>query len=152
MNDIKDILKNYQDLSVKERVALARESESRIDKETLRRTKDIGGILVPSAFQIPNEIVDEGWLAELKGSELKVLIFIIRKTFGFNKISGDKIPLSQITKATGLSRQSAMTAISVLEKVGLIKVIRGKSSDGMRKINFYTLIVRDDYNKAPLKK
>ena len=30
-------------------------------------------MLVPSAFQVPNEVIDEGWLRELGGAEVKVL-------------------------------------------------------------------------------
>jgi DNA-binding transcriptional ArsR family regulator len=74
-------------------------------------------------------------------------LYIIRKTFGFNKIRGDKIPFSQITKAIGLSRQSALEAIKVLEGCNLIKVVRGREKDGSRSINYYQLTTRIDYNK-----
>ncbi len=120
----------------------------RLTKEQEKVSKDIGGVLVPSAFQVPNEVVDEGWLKELGGAEIKVLLFIIRKTFGFNKIAGDRIPLSQIIAGTGLARQSTVSAIRVLEQCELIRVIRGVSADGTRKINFYQLITRHDYNRA----
>lgn len=120
----------------------------RLTKQQERVSKDIGGILVPSAFQVPNEVVDDGWLKELGGSEVKVLLFIIRKTFGYNKIAGDQIPLSQIVEGTGLSRQSALSAIAVLETCELIHVVRGKSDDGTKTVNFYKLITRHDYNKT----
>jgi hypothetical protein len=32
----------------------------RLTREQVRTTKDLGGILVPSAFQVPNEVIDEG--------------------------------------------------------------------------------------------
>lgn len=119
----------------------------RLSVEQEKSTKDIGGILVPSAFQVPNEVVDDGWLKELGGAEVKVLLYIIRKTFGFNKIAGDRIPLSQIIGGTGLARQTAVSAIQVLENCQLIRVVRGKSEDGVRKMNFYQLITRFDYNR-----
>jgi len=138
-----------QGQSVQEMVKRARAQSyvKRISKEHERVVKDIGGILVPGAFQVPNEVVDEGWLKELGGSEVKVLLYIIRKTFGFNRIAGDRIPLSQIMDRTGLARQSALSAIAVLEKCQLIKVIRGQAPDGTKSINFYQLIIRHDYNK-----
>jgi hypothetical protein len=80
-------------------------------------------------------------------AEIKVLIFITRKTFGFNKIGGDRIPLSQIIAGTGLSRQATVAATHVLESCHLIRVVRGTSEDGVRKINFYQLITRTDYNQ-----
>lgn len=136
--------------SIADIVRRAREGAyvKRISKEQEKFSKDIGGILVPSAFQVPNEVIDEGWLKELTGGELKVLLFIIRKTFGFNKIAGDRIPLSQIIAGTGLSRQSAVSAIDVLEKCQLVRVMRSQSADGNKHINFYQLITRHDYNKT----
>ena len=142
--------KSLQTTSVTQIVKRAREQSyvKRLTAEQERAVKDIGGILVPNAFQVPNEVVDEGWLKELGGAEIKVLLFIVRKTFGFNKIGGDRIPLSQIIAGTGLARQTAVSAIRVLEECALIRVIRGKSEDGVRKINFYQLITRDDYNRG----
>lgn len=135
---IAEIVKRARDQSYEKRLTRQQENES----------KDIGGILVPSAFQVPNEVVDEGWLKELGGAEVKVLLFIIRKTFGYNKIGGDRIPLSQIMAGTGLARQSTVAAIQVLEACELVRVLRGESQDGSRKINFYQLITRRDYNKT----
>jgi DNA-binding MarR family transcriptional regulator len=145
MKSAGEILKN------KTPAELAREAwskDSLITPEQERITKDIGrGILVPNAFQVPNEIIDYGWLGVLNGAELKVLLFIIRKTFGFNKISGDRIPLSQIMDATKLAKSTILEATAALEKDKLIRVIRGKTDDGTRKINYYQLIVRNDYNR-----
>lgn len=126
--------------------ARSRSYVQRISKEQERSTKGLSGILVPNAFQVPNEVVDGGWLRELGGAEIKVLLFIIRKTFGFNKIGGDHIPLSQIISGTGLSRQTAVSAIAVLEQCELVRVVRGKSADGTKMVNFYRLITRDNYN------
>ena len=146
MESLKSALHNT---SVKEIVKRARAQSyaKRLTTEEEKRSKDLGGILVPNAFQVPNEIVDEGWLCELGGAELKVLLYVIRKTFGFNKIAGDRIPFSQIMQGTGLSRQSTVSAVTVLEGCQLLRVVRGKSPDGAKKINFYQLITRHDYNK-----
>lgn len=144
MQGVDDALKG---LSVKDIVNRARNHQKRFSTEQERVMKDIGGFVVPNAFQIPNEIIDDGWLQELSGAELKVLLFIIRKTFGFNKIAGDRIPLSQITEATGLSRVAIMSATAVLENCNLVRVIRGATEDGTRKINFYQLVIRHDYGK-----
>lgn len=146
---MESIGETLQSGSVQEIVKRARAQSyvKRISKEQEKAVKDIGGILVPAAFQVPNEVVDDGWLKELGGAEVKVLIYIIRKTFGYNRIAGDRIPLSQIMKGTGLARQSALSAITVLEQCRLIRVIRGQAPDGTKSINFYQLIIRHDYNK-----
>lgn len=119
----------------------------RLTPEQERTTKGLGGVLVPNAFQVPNEVVDNGWLSELGGAEIKVLLFIIRKTFGFNKIDGDNIPLSQIIAGTGLSRQAAVKAIAVLEQCELVSVVRGCGQDGAKQTNYYRLITRDSYRQ-----
>lgn len=147
MDTIGDTL---QKTSVAELVQRARDKNyvKRISTQQEKQVKDLGGILVPSAFQVPNEVIDDGWLKELGGAEVKVLLYIIRKTFGFNKIAGDQIPLSQIIAGTGLSRQSALSSIAVLEACELIRVVRGQSADGTKHVNFYKLITRHDYNKT----
>ncbi len=136
--------------NVEEIVRRARSQSYRklISKEQEKISKDMGGILVPNAFQVPNEVIDDGWLRHLGGSEIKVLLFIIHKTFGFNKIAGDQIPLSQIIAGTGLSRQSAIKSVVILEHSGLIRVMRSQSQDGTKNINFYRLVTRSDYNKG----
>ena len=141
------------------RAAVGIRQETGADKPKNQRL----GIGVPNAFHVPNEIVDEGWLVNLKGGELRVLIYIIRKTFGYNKIAGDKIPLSQLMNGTkrrnkqtgkwehldygtGLSKKSCLEAVRVLEGAGLIEVLREYEQDGTRQTNYYRLITRDDYN------
>ncbi len=150
METISDTVKKT---SVAELVQRARDKNyvKRLSTQQERSMKDIGGILVPSAFQVPNEVIDDGWLKELGGAEVKVLLYIIRKTFGYNKIAGDQIPLSQIIIGTGLSRQSALSSIAVLEACELIRVVRGTSADGTKHVNFYKLITRHDYNKTKAK-
>lgn len=158
MQSVKDILNNsnYDDL---QKLFASARGKSNIDRETEKRTKDIGGFVIPNAFQVPNEIIDSGFLRELTGAELKVLLYLIRKTFGYNKITGDRIPLSQImdgTKkkdgtvvdmGTGLSRRACIDALATLEKVGLIKIVREQSEDGTKQVNFYQLATRKDYTR-----
>ncbi len=75
-------------------------------------------------------IMQEYWCV-LKGSEQKVLDFIIRQTFGWKKQS-DTIAISQFTdgikknRGTGLSASQVKRAISGLEKKGFIEVERRK--------------------------
>jgi Bacteriophage replication protein O len=52
------------------------------------------GFLSPRYTQVPDELFDK-LMAHLSGAELKVLLYIIRRTFGFKKDS-DNISLRQI--------------------------------------------------------
>ena len=111
------------------------------------------GFLKPTTTPTPDELFDV-WLSKLSGSELKVLLYIIRRTFGFGK-HVDAISLSQITKGiqkkngevldlgTGLSRKSAYQAVQSLEEKGLIKVGRALADDGINEINTYSLFFRE---------
>lgn len=70
------------------------------------------GFLVPNHTQTPNSLFDTA-LAEIKSyAELKVILAIIRFTFGWHKLK-DKVSLSQIQKMTGLSRQGAQNGIEL---------------------------------------
>jgi len=84
------------------------------------------GFQAPSYTQVPDEAFDV-LMARLSPAEFKVMMYIIRRTFGFKK-SADAISLSQIvsgvcTKSgkrldmgTGLSRQGVVNAL-----VGLVQ-------------------------------
>jgi phage replication O-like protein O len=88
--------------------------------------------LIPNFTQVPNLLFDE-LLSELSPSELKVLLYIFRRTYGFQK-NGDKIATSQIChgikndghyldKGTGLSNRAVIDALRALEKRKLITTI-----------------------------
>jgi hypothetical protein len=40
----------------------------------------------PNYTQVPNDLMDH-WLPELNGAELKVLLYLVRRTFGFHRNS-----------------------------------------------------------------
>ena len=96
------------------------------------------GFRSPNYTQVPDELFDE-LLPDLSGAELKVLLYIMRRTFGFKKES-DSISLSQITRGietrngeildrgTGLSKASVATAVKSLEARGIIVRVRQRSN------------------------
>lgn len=76
--------------------------------------------------QVPNELFDRH-LPHLTHSELKLLLFIIRKTYGWQLKSGkrkqrDRITHSQFIKGTGTSRRSLPSTIQSLVLKQLIQV------------------------------
>jgi phage replication O-like protein O len=82
--------------------------------------------LIPNSTQIPDVILDQ-WMAALSGAELKVVLYVARRTFGFGKES-DNISLNQIAsgikkrdgtvldRGTGLSVSSVARAVKTLEE------------------------------------
>jgi hypothetical protein len=94
----------------------------------------------PGFCQVPNVLID-GALDSLGFAELKVILFIIRRTLGFNKLS-DRISISQFEKGictrdgrrlnrgTGLCRKSINRALDSLEENGLIRRSPQRSVQG----------------------
>ncbi|MBI4257947.1 MAG: replication protein, partial [Thaumarchaeota archaeon] len=62
---------------------------------------------------IPNQLLEALCRVKLSPNQWKVLLFIVRKTYGFHKPS-DRIPLSQFSKATGLDRRHVARALNGL--------------------------------------
>lgn len=94
-------------------------------------------MMPPNYTQIPNEMIDK-WLPHLKGLEVKVLLVIMRKVFGWHKVR-DRISLSQLEKLTGSSRTHICKSIESLIQKGLVyKEICGNSG---REETYYQLVI-----------
>ena len=158
MKTAKELTAQYQSEWDK-RISSARNmTKDEFFKEVNAESGESGGVKIPEAFITPDEVIDE-IMPNLNGAEFKVLMYIVRKTFGYRKYEGDKIPLSQIVsgtkrkdgsyydKGTGLSKTAVLEALKFLEKSRIILVKRTKSEDGLRQINYYVLNTRNDYTK-----
>src|SRR2546425_6528081 len=108
-------------------------------KKTAQEKLHFSGFISPRYTQVPDELFDD-LMAHLSGAELKVLLYIIRRTFGFKKDS-DNISLNQICNGittregelldigTGLSQQSAITASKRLVEINAIIATRRTSKE-----------------------
>lgn len=103
--------------------------------------KKFRGFHGPNYTQVPDELFDE-LMADLSGAELKVLLYVMRRTFGFKKGS-DRISKSQLEngiqrrngdaldRGTGLSRRAIRLAVdSLVEKNILLKHRHASSENG----------------------
>jgi phage replication O-like protein O len=107
------------------------------------------GFQFPTTTPVPDEVFDV-LMPQLSGAELKVLLYICRRTFGFKKES-DSISLSQIATGittrdgrvldggTGLCKRHVIWALKVLEKNHIIKVTRTVDETGLNEVNTYSL-------------
>jgi len=75
-------------------------------------------IPAPNFTQTPNDLFDE-WLPKLGEVELKVLLVIMRKTFGWHR-KKDKISISTFQNLTGSNRTNICTALNSLIEKGLV--------------------------------
>lgn len=95
------------------------------------------GFQQPGYTAIPNELLDT-FLPLLGEAELKVALFVARKTFGWHK-RDDDLSLSQIAKGTGLSKPAVITATASLAERGLlIKRTRGQNIAHNYRLNVQT--------------
>lgn len=81
----------------------------------------------PNTTPVPNEVMNS-WLSKLKGSELKVLMVVVRKTLGWvlNDDTGmrkeeDWITYSQMKAMTGLSHAAVCSSVNSLIGHALIE-------------------------------
>jgi len=109
------------------------------------------GFHKPNYTLVPDELFDE-LLAVLSGAELKVLMYIIRRTFGFKK-DADNISLSQmlrgistsdgreLDKGTGLSKPTLLQALRSLQEKNIIYTERNRSVENGDEPTTYRLNV-----------
>lgn len=95
------------------------------------------GYASPNYTPVPDELFDEQ-LPDLSGAELKVLLYVIRRTFGFKRES-DNISLSQmlnglrsrdgrqLDRGVGLTKKTLLLAIKSLEEKQIVFTERRRS-------------------------
>lgn len=93
---------------------------------------------IPNSFQVPNVLVDE-YISELSSHSFKLLLFIIRKTRGWQK-QKDSISTTQLAKVLGLKKiKGVYPYIKELEALKLIKV-----NKRLGRVNQYSLGINFD--------
>lgn len=75
--------------------------------------------------RIANELLDAMLAHPFSKRELKILMAVIRKTYGYNK-KRDDLPLSQLAKMTGLDRSHISRSVADLATAGVLRVCVGK--------------------------
>jgi hypothetical protein len=111
------------------------------------------GFASPNGTIVPDDVFDV-LAPRLSEAELRVLLYIVRRTFGFGK-NADAISLRQLTDGittrdgrildygTGMSRKGVIGGIKGLLGKGIITVQKAVAEDGDHEINIYSLRFRD---------
>ena len=109
--------------------------------------KPYDGFYPPNYTQIPDDFFDRV-MPYLTGSELKVLLYIMRRTFGFKR-AASAISLAQIGSGlksynggAGLSKSTVADALNRLEEYGLIVRERSVSDKGDPERTIYSVRLR----------
>lgn len=123
-------------------------------KPTIIKFENFAGFEYPKMTDVPDQIFDE-FLPKFTGAELKVILYICRKTFGWKKDSDD-IALSQllhgvktgegkiVDRGTGLSKPTLLEALRALEKNRLIIRERKNSPEKGNEATNFKLNLKGD--------
>lgn len=117
------------------------------------------GFQAPNYTQVPDELFDE-LLTVLSGAELKVTLYIIRRTFGFKKES-DNISLSQMLNGivtrdgrrldlgVGLSKPTLLNALRSVVEMHIVISERRRSADKGDEATTYRLNLAGNVQSSP---
>jgi hypothetical protein len=117
------------------------------------------GFYKPTTTQTPDPIFDY-WLTRLTGAEMRVLLYAVRRTYGFKK-DDDNISLDQfehgirteegavLDEGCGCSRKSILRAIKLLIDKGILIKTRRHDADRRDDVNNYRLHIVDERLEHP---
>jgi hypothetical protein len=121
-----------------------------------------GGFDSPNTTQVPDAFFDVV-APELSEAELRVALYIIRRTFGFKKDS-DNISLRQMVegittkdgrvldRGTGLRKSAVANALNGLERKGVILSKRNRSAERGNEPTTYALNIKNHPLSVPVDK
>lgn len=108
----------------------------------------------PHFTPVPDQLFDD-WLPHLSEAELKVLLYIMRRTYGFKK-DQDAISLRQMAEGittrngkrldhgAGITQRSVQRAVPMLLEKGLIQALPQRAPDGGYAATIYRLRLLGD--------
>jgi phage replication O-like protein O len=75
--------------------------------------------------RIANELLEQIIKFDFSKRQLKVVLFVIRKTYGYNKKT-DQMSISQISAGTGLDHSATVKAVAELVALGVVSKQHGQ--------------------------
>ena len=120
--------------------------------------------MIPNSTQVPDVILDH-WMAALSGAEFKIVLYVVRRTYGFRRASND-ISLAQMAagivtrdgrrldSGTGLNKDTVTKAVATLIDKGILLRARhtderGRDLPSTYSINLATGFGREGQNILP---
>ncbi len=114
------------------------------------------GFDTPNFTPVPDEFLDEILPAIKSEAELKIILYAMRRTYGFKRDS-DNISISQflhgiktrdgaqLDRGTGLSKRHLLRALDSLEKQGMLVRTRRYSQKNGDEATNYSLVLRPEW-------
>ncbi len=103
--------------------------------------------------RIANELLEAVCRLNISGNELRILLFIVRRTYGFNK-SSTNISLTEISEATGVRKNHVSRALKKLSDLKIIKrqTFSGTKSQSISIVKNYEEWTVENCTELPLPK
>ena len=103
--------------------------------------------------RIANELLEAICRLNISGNELRILLFIVRRTYGFNK-SSTNISLTEISEATGVRKNHVSRALKKLSDLKIIKrqTFSGTKSQSISIVKNYEEWTVENCTELPLPK
>lgn len=73
--------------------------------------------------KVPTELVEAMYKRKLTAGQIKAVLYIIRKTYGWGKTS-DVISITKMAKDTGMTKRAMLKVVTKLEDLKIIEVER----------------------------
>lgn len=118
-----------------------------------QKAEKFDGFYMPNSTPVPDNFFDE-LLADLSGAEVKVVCYVMRRTFGFKRQS-DNISISQmlngivkkdgtrLDRGTGLSKPTLLRALRTLKERRVLIANRNSSTERGDEATNYHLNIRE---------
>ena len=90
--------------------------------------------------RIANELLEAICRLKISGNEMRILLFIIRQTYGYSRKSA-KISLSEISKAVGMTSDNVSKTLKKLSAKNVVKICKNGGSKPQ------TISVNKDYEQ-----
>jgi phage replication O-like protein O len=95
----------------------------------------------PNYSQIPNEFFDK-MIPILKEGEMRVLLIIMRQTFGWKK-EWDRISISQLMKKTGMERMAVLRSVNSLIENNIVRKHK-EGNPGEERVSYHLIVENEN--------
>ena len=129
-------------------------------KNNLKMIMEFDGWECPHFLMLP-EVFSDKYMAYLSGAEVKILIYLFRRTLGFGRREDD-ISISQMANGlkaengtifdhgTGLSKDTVVQAIKSLIKKNMIEKVKNKNKKYGNLPSTYKVKMQKNQTELPL--
>lgn len=96
--------------------------------------REVGGYVSDRFTRFSNDIYDAVLTCGFTRIQILVILYVIRKTDGWNKPAGDYISITRMAKDIGVERSNASKTVKKLFSLGVLEVYEGEKPTSIKLI------------------